>query len=115
MDRFLSLNEGAGWMLPDVIRLTDYGLGHDDRAKASQPVSDALGPRFLHWQMEQTVEESWEECRRQAAILEGINPGAYKHQKSADAVPGDIPTDLFGNPLQTDLFGNVVQGKSRKR
>ena len=34
---FLDQNHGEGWMLPETLRLTDYGLGHDDRAQHPQP------------------------------------------------------------------------------
>ena len=30
---FLTQNAGAGWQLPETLRLADYGLGHDDRAQ----------------------------------------------------------------------------------
>jgi hypothetical protein len=35
---FCRQNNGEGWMLPETLRLADYGLGHDDRAKEHQPV-----------------------------------------------------------------------------
>ena len=46
LEAFLSLNDGEGWMLPETLRLADYGLGHEDRARQSQPVASVLGPRF---------------------------------------------------------------------
>ena len=33
IEAFLNQNEGEGWMLPETLRLADYGLGHDERAK----------------------------------------------------------------------------------
>ncbi|NJR56287.1 MAG: hypothetical protein HC768_18020, partial [Acaryochloris sp. CRU_2_0] len=69
MDAFLNLNDGEGWMLPETLRLADYGLGHGDRAKEPQPVASRLGDRFLPWQLEGTPEESWEECDRHAENL----------------------------------------------
>ena len=66
---FCDQNDGEGWMLPETLRLADYGLGHDDRAKEHQPVASALGPRFLDWQLAQTPEESWAECERHARAL----------------------------------------------
>lgn len=36
-----------GWMLPDTLRLADYGLGHDEWAKEPQPVASVLGSRHL--------------------------------------------------------------------
>jgi hypothetical protein len=42
-----------------------------DRAKKPQPVRERLGPRFLPWQLEQGVEESWAECERHARNILG--------------------------------------------
>ena len=58
-------------MLPETLRLADYGLGHDDRAKEHQPVASRLGPRFYDWQLEQDPEESWRECELHARNLLG--------------------------------------------
>ncbi|MEQ1948805.1 MAG: hypothetical protein ABL995_16565, partial [Bryobacteraceae bacterium] len=114
-DRFLALNDDQGWMLPETVRLADYGLGHDDRAQEHQPVAAALGPRFYPWQLEQSVEESWEECERHAQILGRLLP-APDPEKKTPAEDGDaVPVDLFGNPIETDLFGNPLYSKSRKR
>ena len=33
-------------MLPETLRLADYGLGHDERAKDPQPIAGRFGPRF---------------------------------------------------------------------
>ncbi len=106
---FLQMNDGEGWMLPETLRLADYGLGHDDRAKEPQPVASRLGPRFYDWQLEQSVEESWEECERHAEILDRILPSRQNSSEppTEDEAPS-TPTDLFGNPLPTDLFGNVL-------
>jgi len=94
----------------------DYGLGHDDRAKEPQPVASRLGPRFLPWQLEQGVEESWEECARHAERLEKLL-GRPLATGSADPLPSagaSTPTDLFGQPLPT-LFGNVVEPRRGRR
>ena len=32
IEAFLAQNHGEGWMLPETLRLADYGLGHDERA-----------------------------------------------------------------------------------
>ncbi|MFV8754269.1 Eco57I restriction-modification methylase domain-containing protein [Nannocystaceae bacterium ST9] len=74
LEQFLAQNDGEGWMLPETLRLADYGLGHDDRAKQHQPVASVLGPRFLDWQLAQGVEESWEECERHAELIDQILP-----------------------------------------
>jgi len=71
IEAFLTQNAGEGWMLPETLRLADYGLGHDDRAKDSQPVASRLGPRFYDWQLAQSPEESWRECHLHARNLLG--------------------------------------------
>ena len=68
---FIAQNNGEGWMLPETLRLADYGLGHDERAKHPQPVASRLGPRFYDWQLVQTADESWAECHRHARNLLG--------------------------------------------
>lgn len=68
---FLAQEDGEGWMLPETLRLSDYGLGHDDRARQHQPVRERLGPRFFDFQLEQSVEDSWTECRLHARNLLG--------------------------------------------
>jgi hypothetical protein len=115
LDEFLDLNDGEGWMLPQTLRLADYGLGHDDRAKQTQPVAPRLGERYLPWQLAKTPEQSWAECDRHAEnlrlLLKQDQPPELPPTKSAK-LPSDPdyqpPTDLFGNPLQVDLFGNVI-------
>jgi hypothetical protein len=68
---FLAQNHGEGWLLPETLRLADYGLGHDDRAQQYQAVASRLGPRFYDWQLTQTAEESWRECHLHARNLLG--------------------------------------------
>jgi hypothetical protein len=74
LEQFLDQNHGQGWMMPETLRLADYGLGHDDRAKQPQTVAAALGPRFHDWQLRQSVEESWRECQRHAELLDRVLP-----------------------------------------
>jgi hypothetical protein len=71
IEAFLNQNNGEGWMLPETLRLADYGLGHDDRATEHQPVASRLGPRFYDWQLAQTPEESWRECHLHARNMLG--------------------------------------------
>ena len=59
------------WLLPETLRLADYGLGHDDRANHHQPVATALGPRFYDWQLAQTAEEANHERHLHARNLLG--------------------------------------------
>ncbi len=71
MRAFMDQNRGEGWLLPETLRLADYGLGHDDRAKEHQPVASELGPRFHDWQLAQTPEEAWAETHLHARNLLG--------------------------------------------
>lgn len=71
IEAFLNQNDGEGWMLPETLRLADYDLGHDARAKLPQPVANRLGPRFYDWQLSQSPDESWRECRLHARNLLG--------------------------------------------
>jgi len=71
---FLSANNGEGWMLPETIRLADYGLGRDAAARSHLPVAAALGPRLTPWQTAQDTDESWQECARHAQMIEQILP-----------------------------------------
>jgi hypothetical protein len=66
IEAFCSQNDGDGWMLPETLRLADYGLGQDERALEPQPVRACFGPRFFDWQLAQSFEESWRECRLHA-------------------------------------------------
>ena len=112
---FQSQNEGQGWMLPETLRLADYGLGHDDRARDHQPVAAALGPRFYPWQLEQSVEKSWKECERHAEILAKLLPTPGPEKQTNPDAGGAVAVDLFGNPIETDLFGSPLYPKPRKR
>ena len=85
VEAFLSQNDGEGWALPETLRLADYGLGHDDRAKEPQPVAARLGPRFLPWQLEQSIEESWAECERHARAI--LGDGDFERLRSGADVP----------------------------
>lgn len=73
VEAFLAQNDGEGWMLPETLRLADYGLGHDERAKQPQPVRSRLGPRFYDWQLTQTADESWRECEIHTKNLEALS------------------------------------------
>ena len=77
IEAFLNQNHGEGWLLPETVRLADYCLGHDDRARRPQPVASRLGPRFLDWQLTQTPEESQRESQLHARNLLGEH--RYRH------------------------------------
>lgn len=117
LDAFLAQNDGEGWMLPETLRLADYGLGHDARAQEPQPVASRLGPRFHPWQLEGTVEESWAECHRHAALIRTIRAHGQPSTPPAQPTPSPATTttDLLGTPIETDLFGNEVHFKNHKK
>ena len=78
---FLAKHYGDGWCVPESLRLSDYGVGRDDRAKQPQPVSSRLGPRFYGWQLTQTAEERSLECHLHARNLLGA--ASYDHATSS--------------------------------
>lgn len=98
IDHFLSQNNGEGWLIPETIRLADYGLGHDDRAQHAQPVAARLGPRFLDWQLNEDVDRSWQECAAHAALICRIVP---VHDSIATAI---APLPLISINAQESLF-----------
>lgn len=91
IEAFCSQNEGEGWMLPETLRLADYGLGHDDRANEHQPVRECFGPRFYDWQLAQTPEESWKECHLHARNL--LGPAEYE----------GLLDELAGRPVESGV------------
>jgi len=104
---FLDQNDGEGWMLPETLRLADYGLGHDDRAKEHQPVASRLGPRFYDWQLEQDPEESWRECELHARNLLG--------EEGFRALLADIEAEKRGEkPTKRDALKKEPPGKKKK-
>ena len=96
-------------MLPETLRLADYGLGHDERAKHPQPVASRLGPRFYDWQLVQSNDESWRECHLHARNLLGANGYAqliveiFEH-RIAD---GEGYLDFFADKFTVELLGNT--------
>ena len=85
IEAFLTQNDGEGWLLPETLRLADYGLGHDDRAKHHQPVATRLGPRFYDWQLAQSAAESQRECRLHARNL--LGKFRYESLRRGDRYP----------------------------
>ena len=84
---FLSQNGGAGWMLPETLRLADYGLGHDDRARHPQPVASRLGPRFYDYQLARTAGEAQRESHLHARNL----LGAFRYESLRRGAPYAAP------------------------
>ena len=68
---FLTQNHGEGWLVPEALRLADYDLGHDARARCNQPVARRLGPRFYDWQLAQSADEALREWQLHARNLLG--------------------------------------------
>ena len=86
---FLSQNGGAGWLLPETLRLADYGLGRDDRARHPQPVASRLGPRFYDYQLAQTAGEAQRESHLHARNL--LGPFRYESLRRGD--PYSVPDE----------------------
>lgn len=77
IDTFLDQNDGEGWLAPESLRLSDYGLGHDERATEHQPVASRLGSRFHDWQLGEDIARSWQECAAHAEMIRRIVPLQY--------------------------------------
>lgn len=93
---FLALNDGEGWMLPEMLRLADYGLGHDAEAQEFRPVASAYGPRFYDWQLAQTPEEFRKECEIHAYNLNiGRNTDIILDVGETKTPPDDEQLTLF--------------------
>ncbi|MCY3737343.1 MAG: hypothetical protein OXG13_13125 [Gemmatimonadaceae bacterium] len=55
------------WQLPEKVTLADYGLGHDDQSRISQPVRSRLGPGQTACDMD----EFWSGCELHARNVSG--------------------------------------------
>jgi hypothetical protein len=95
IEAFCGQNDGEGWMLPETLRLADYGLGHDERAQHPQPVRAWFGPRFYDWQLAQTPEESWRECHLHARNL----LGEQGYQRLLAEIEGKAPEEEKPDPF----------------
>ena len=95
-------------MLPETLRLADYGLGHDDRARRPQPVANRLGPRVYDWQLVQSAGESSRACHLHARNLLGSHEYAHLlveqiERRATDAEDYDgILADRFTRELLGD-------------
>jgi len=100
IEAFLTQNHGEGWMLPETPRLADFGLGHDEHARHTQPVASRLGARFYDWQLVQDGEESWRECHLHARNL--LGEAGYKQLLAEiEAEKRDEPARLVAEPPST--------------
>jgi len=74
IDAFCGLNNGEGWMIPETLSFNVNQNGIVEfvsNGVEPLPVLNRLGARFLPWQMESSVEDSWEECRIHARNICG--------------------------------------------
>jgi hypothetical protein len=71
IEMFLNQNMGEGWQLPQKVRLSDYGLGRDERARNYQNVVIKLEGSFSGTSAKQSAEEYWKECNLHARNLLG--------------------------------------------
>ena len=108
IESFLAQNYGESWMLPEILRLADYDLGHDERAQHPQPVASRLGPRFYDWQLVQSTGESWRECHLHARNLLGSHEYAHLivEQIERRAADGDDCLDLLTDEFMRALLGD---------
>lgn len=109
IESFLGQNDGEGWLLPETLRLADYGLGHDERAHQPQPVASRLGPRLFGWQLVQSAEESWRECHLHARHLLGERGYRDLLDEIELAGPGQSLRALV-SPADSRLSAETVQG-----
>ena len=121
IEAFLAQNHGEGWMLPEILRLADYGLGHDERAQHPQPVASHLGPRFYDWQLVQSAGESWRECHLHARNLLGSHEYAHlvverigRRVADGEDYVGTL-TDKFTRELLDDDGSGAVLFEIRSR
>jgi hypothetical protein len=107
IEAFCKQNDGDGWMLPETLVLADYDLGHDARAREPQPVRARLGERFVSWQLEQSVEESWAECERHARNLLG--------EEGFARLQAELRRDYASAPIDPDRLAVDRPGTSGAR
>ena len=104
---FVGTGSDDGWMLPETLRLSDYGLGHDDRAKEPQPVASVLGPRFYDWQLRQTPEQAWAECQRHAENIRLIR--SFEQEPTYNGVRETLaPYGVKKSTPTANLFGEEI-------
>ena len=61
---FLAGPEGDGWMLPEVVKLADFGLTNASAAAEVVAVRERAGPRAMFWQGELDIGKTWADCER---------------------------------------------------
>lgn len=91
LDGFLAQHGGEGWMLPEFLEVDGE----------IRPVREPLGERFLNWQQNLDVAESWAECERHArdllgddgyaAFLRELEPDEMESKPAPAAPTGQLP------------------------
>ena len=112
IEAFLVQIHGEGWMLPETLRLADYGLGHDERARHPQPVAIRHGPRFYDWQLVQSADESSRECHLHARNLLGGHEYANLVVERIErrAADGEDYVGILTDRFTRDLLGDDGYG-----
>ena len=112
IESFLTQNHGEGWMLPETLRLADYDLGHDERARHAQPVASRLGPRFYDWQLVQSADESSRECHLHTRNLLGSHEYArlLVEQIERRAANGEDYDGILSDRFTRELLGDDGYG-----
>lgn len=110
IEAFRLQNEGEGWMLPQTLRLADYGLGLDDRAKEHQAVREYFGPRYYDWQLAQSAEESWKECHLHARNL----LGEEGYARLLDELAGRATSTSSAEPERANGGQTVTKAATRQ-
>ena len=106
---FLRQHHGDGWQVPEMLRLADYGLGHDARAHEPQPVASRLGPRFYDWQLSQGDAEVSQEITMHA---DNLNRHKGLREMASSSIASEIPA-VQESIAQLDL-GFTAPGNDRK-
>ena len=127
MDEFCSLNNGDGWQIPEfidfevgdggVMRIQDTGFRNQgEPLRSPSPNSyilspnSRLGPRFLPWQLEQSVEDSWAECEIHARNILGEEAFKKLQAELAGESPSGVEEDSSVKFKRKDLFGPAQGG-----
>lgn len=76
-------------MLPETLRLADYGLGHGEGARHPQPVVSRLGPRFYDWELVRSADDSRRECQLHPRNLLGLRGYALPLVEVIERRPAD--------------------------
>lgn len=90
LEDFLSQNNGQGWMVPDQLRLADFGLGRDVRAEHLQPVAERLGPRLSAEQERLDIDEERHARNAHRQLIERLIPQIDVEDLSTEMMISDV-------------------------